>query len=210
MLGFADSLVIDIDLWQPGLTPKAKAGSVVAANRSVLLTAVVGDVSRALNATTNYTWTLDQRTFGPSSFPELNYTFHSNTSYFIQMVAMSNITLGGQIVTKLGTTSKTISAKNEIKYMNITGNTWLKDGALLELKVNCSGGDEPFWYCYDFFKTKRENYSCDREMFQTSDCFFPITHYFPKNGTYFLEIGIYNEVNYQHKSISIKVYESKL
>ena len=201
--------MIDLNLSQSGLSPKAIANSIVAANRTVQLGAVINDVTRSLNATTNYTWTLDGRTFGPSSSPELNYTFHANRTYELKVMAMSNITLDDAIITKLGRIERNISAKNEIKLMNVSGNTWLKDGALLELKVNCSGGDSPFWYCYDFFKTKKDNYTCNHEMFQTSDCYFPITHYFPRNGTYFLEICIYNDVNYQHKSISVKVYESK-
>ena len=204
-----DGLKVDINLKQSGILDTALSNSIVAANRNVEILAEIHGSDFVKNASNSYTWHLDGHTLGPFSSPELNYTFAKNKSYALNLVIISNITLpNSSNITKLGNKDQTIFVKNEIKEMNVSGNTWLLDGALLRLTVNCTGGDPPFRYCYNFFHTKQKNYSCVPQIYE-NNCYFPITHYFPKNGTYFIEIMIFNDLNFKHKTISVKVYDSE-
>ena len=197
-------------LLQSGISDEALSKSLVAANRTVQLSAqIIGHSHFLKNSTTSYTWKLDSRTFGPNSSPDLNYTFPMNKSYDLNLVVISNISLPESNLTKVGEKTFQITAKNEIKYMNVTGNTWLQDGALLELRVNCSGGDGPFKYCYEFSQKKRENFTCDPKKLWRSECYFPITRYFPKNGTYYINIAVFNDLNFKNKTITVTVYDSK-
>ncbi|XP_054159419.1 uncharacterized protein LOC128957643 [Oppia nitens] len=204
-----NGLAGSINIQQSGLPDKALNQSLVATNRTVEMNAVINDGSHSLkNASISYTWIVDSHKFGPNNSSSNNVNFTESKDYDINVVIMCNITRGNTTLNKLGRFSRQIRARNSIKEVVVKGNTWLQDGAVLHLEVNCTGGDKPFWHCYQFSKNFRPNFTCDKELiYSNNDCFFPITHYFRENGTYYVDIGVYNDVTYINKSIKINVYE---
>jgi hypothetical protein len=203
-----DGLAGAINISQSGVSEKSLIDSIVATNRTVTATAVINDGSHFLkNASISYMWVVDGRTYTDAV---LNYNFTRDVTYDIVVIVMVNITQPNQKITKLGKFTREIRAKNAIKELNVSGNTWLLHGALLQLNVNCTGGSLPFWYCWDSYPNKIINYSCSgKDLIYINERSFPIMHYFPKNGTYFIEIALYNDVDFKRKTIQVNVYDSK-
>ncbi|CAG2109530.1 unnamed protein product [Medioppia subpectinata] len=204
-----DTLAGNINITQSGVSQKALTDGIVATNREVQLMAQINYGSHVLknSSVCNYTWVLESKTHDANPSPVFKYNFTTNATFEVEVIIFCNISYMKTNISKFGHFTTTIKAKNEIQGLNVTGNTWLLDGALLQLKVHCRAGDKPFWYCYEFSKKLRPNYTCSKELIHTNDCYFPITHYFPYNGTYYIDIGIYNDVNFVNKTIKVNVYD---
>lgn len=200
-------MIGNITLFQDEAKEDALKDGFVIANKSVNLTAVISDPSHFFqNASIEYSWYIDDKTFSKAN-NVLPYNFTEVKEYNVFVILMANVTMPGKNLTKVGKFVLPVKARNDIKVVNVTGNTWVKHDSLLHLDVNCTGGSGPFWYCYDFSYNKTSNFTCsDGELIFKKNCSFSLQYYFPKTGKYFVEIGILNDVDYKHKTIQVNVF----
>ena len=208
---FTEDLTCHINISQSDLDAETLQESYVIVNRTVNTTALIHDPSGYFSKASNtYYWYNGDQQYQPTALPQMNFNFTMEKDYNISVFIKSNLTNQVKGLVKAGRTYRVIKAKNPISDINVVGNTWLDFGELLQLNVSCSSGSKPFWYCLRIRDNKVDNFTClHRERIYTEECSFPIIHYFPKNATYYVQIGINNPVSFSNKTIKVNVFKSK-
>lgn len=102
-----------------------------------------------------------------------------------------------------------VDARTPLSSLNVTGNTWLKHGDLLDLNVGCNGSG-PWQYCWSI-KTSGYNVT-GREMCldaqdMTLECSFPVVWYFREPGTYDILLILTNGVSTRRELVHVNVYK---
>jgi len=102
-----------------------------------------------------------------------------------------------------------VDARRPLTALNVTGNTWLKHGQLLDLEVTCDGSG-PWRYCWSI---KQNGYNvsgqelCLDPQSMVTDCSFPVVWYFREAGTYDVLLVLSNGVSIQRELVNINVYK---
>lgn len=165
----------------------------------------------------DYTWTLT----GPNTTTSATlhdgaafvHNFTSAGQYSLTVDITANISTSSDISTALvkkGTVKQNMYVKHPIKNAVLVGNNLVKNGSLLHLNVSCNGSSN-FMICYFFSDTNSSN-SCftSGAPIVVDACFQEISHYFPKNGTQFINVGIRNDVSETTLHSKITIYKGKL
>ena len=162
-----------------------------------------------LNSTLiDYSWTLT----GPNSSQiihdslKFDQNFTLIGQYKLDLKIMANITSYSNMVLS-GTKTKTIDIKSPITNANVIGNNFVMNGSLLHLNITCNGSSN-FMICY-YFTDSKSNKSCINSAIVVTDCFLHISHYFPQNGTQYVNIGVRNDVSETMVHTKITVYKGK-
>ena len=102
-----------------------------------------------------------------------------------------------------------VDARQPLTALNVTGNTWLKHGQLLDLEVTCDGSG-PWRYCWSIkqngYNVSGEEICLDPQAMVT-DCSFPVVWYFREAGTYDVLLVLSNGVSIQRELVNINVYK---
>lgn len=154
----------------------------------------------------NFSWTVT----GPNSTSihdgsNFNHNFTTVGQYNLEVDITANLT--SYSIVKKGKLSQPVYIKSAISKVNVTGNNFVKNGSLLYLNVSCSGSSN-FKICYYFTETI-SNKSCFESAIVVNDCFLEIRHYFGKNGSQFVNIGVQNDVSDWMSSTKITIYKGK-
>lgn len=163
----------------------------------------------------SYDWTLT----GP------NTTVHSSLSgpvapfvhnftapgqYVLSVDISANISSsssGTQTLVKKGTVKENVYVKQPISKAQLIGNNLVKNGSLLHLNVTCTGSSN-FMICY-FFSEVNSSASCftSGSPIVVDACFQEVSHYFPNNGTQYINVGIRNDVSETTLHSKITIYK---
>lgn len=207
---YLDSLddFLIIDAKQDGL-PSYTPSSNFVINRQVNFTAQLQSNSFLKQNTTkiNYQWSLQGPKLNETKMSGFffQYEFNNSGEYSLNLQATAEIESIG--LNKSGHSTSTFYLKVPLSNVKIDGNTFVENGSLLQLNVTCDGSSN-FRFCHDFNNTK-SNESCFNSAKVLDKCSYPITHYFPHNGTQYVNIGIRNDVSDTYRNIKITIYKSK-
>ena len=106
---------------------------------------------------------------------------------------------------KMAIFAKKVISKQPIVNMNVSGETFMKHGAIVNLKIDCTGS-APWLYCWEI-KEKGYNITgnetCSNPSLEKEFCEFPIIWYFRNSDTYNLLVVITNDVS-SHIEVGLK------
>ncbi|XP_023218164.1 uncharacterized protein LOC111620476 [Centruroides sculpturatus] len=121
------------------------------------------------------------------------YNFTTAGDYRISVMIIAIGLDGGEnfqnkFKTKWGHFTKDITVKEPISKINVSGNTWLKHGDLLNINVSCDGSDPSFEYCWEIvpFNESKANFTCT-DPIVTTTCNFIIVRYFHEVGLHYIK-----------------------
>ena len=165
---------------------------------------ILSDHSTSLD----YSWTLSgpNSTNVASNETSLIHNFTQVGEYDLAVNIIANITRFSTV--KQGKVSQKIYIKAPISNVNIVGNNFVVNGSLLNLNISCNGSSN-FMICY-YFTESKANRSCFDRAKTLDTCFLPISHYFPQNGTHYLNIGIQNDVSEVMNNTKITIYKGSM
>lgn len=181
-------------------------------NKTVLFTGNLISSNSILNSNftkLDYSWSLS----GPNSSlihdnsTKFSYNFTSSVDYTLNLEVTANITpRDGDPVIKKGKISKSIKIRTPLSNVNVNGNNFVKNGSLLDMNITCNGSAN-YQICY-FFTDSISNKSCFDSAIVVTDCFLHVSHYFPENGTQYLNYAVRNDVSDQSHYTKITIYKS--
>ncbi|KAF7492940.1 hypothetical protein SSS_05054 [Sarcoptes scabiei] len=170
----------------------------------------VADVSAssvlARNSTVlDYHWILEGNDINKTEFKTktFQYIFSSVNSYQITLKISAIINPEQKRIS--GKTASNIFIKSPIENVTVSGNIFVENGSLLNLNIRCNGSSK-FLFCHRFSSIK-SNTSCFQSGSIFDHCQYNVMHYFPQNGTKYVNIGIRNDVSTVFKNIKITVYK---
>jgi len=144
-----------------------------------------------------------------------NSTFKKNDGVSLTYDAIhQNVTLKESLdrpnnSVKMAIFAKKVISKQPIVNMNVSGDTMLKHGALVDLNIDCTGS-APWLYCWEI-KEKGYNITgnetCSSPSLAKQYCEFPILWYFRNSDTYNLLVVITNDVSSHIEVIPVTIYE---
>ncbi|XP_055932786.1 uncharacterized protein LOC129962811 [Argiope bruennichi] len=107
---------------------------------------------------------------------------------------------------RYGFFERTITAKDPVTYVNISGNPFLYHGDKLNLNVTCNGSP-PYQYCFQVLKRNASstNFTCMNPSTFTT-CHMEIIKYFQNDGMYQIGIYVSNDVQAITRVIEVMVY----
>ncbi|XP_076323138.1 transmembrane protein 130-like [Tachypleus tridentatus] len=181
------------------------------------LTATLHDPSGFLDdAIISYSWNIDGYNIIDAG-PTLIYNFSRPGRHEIDVTVVAFIpsvsqtqnktNLSFRSHTRWGFLSQQVIAKDPIGNINVDGNLYLEHGDLLILEVSCNGSG-PYEYCWKVYDTGElpVNLTCP-EPVVTSNCSFPIVHYFSNPGLYHIGMYIANDVAHLQKGVDVQIYD---
>ncbi|XP_013792708.1 uncharacterized protein LOC106476607 [Limulus polyphemus] len=181
------------------------------------LTVTLHDPSGFLDdAIISYSWKIDGYNIIDAG-PSLIYNFSHPGRYGIDVTVVAfippvsqtqnktNFSFRGH--TRWGFLNQQVIAKDPIGNINVNGNLYLEHGDLLILEVSCNGSG-PYEYCWKVYDTGElpANLTCP-EPVVTSNCSFPIVHYFSSPGSYHIGMYIANDVAHLQKGVDVQIYD---
>ncbi|XP_042908746.2 uncharacterized protein [Parasteatoda tepidariorum] len=94
--------------------------------------------------------------------------------------------------------------------VNISGNTYLEHGQLLDLEVSCNGSG-PVDYCWKLLPSSENqtNLSCS-DPATSPECTIPILYYFRNSGDFQLAIYVSNLVSSMQRNVQVHIYDVSL
>lgn len=143
------------------------------------------------------------------SLIEVNVIAYMNTSLDERRKESSLSTVVLPPSLKSGMFRTRVDARRPLTVLNVTGNTWLKHGQLLDLEVTCDGSG-PWRYCWSI---KQNGYNvsgqetCLDPQAMVTDCSFPVVWYFRDAGIYDVLLVLSNGVSIQRELVHINVYK---
>ena len=160
----------------------------------------------------SYSWTVGESRF-TSGHPYLIHRFMDPGPQWIRAAVVARVPSYDDInITryKWGYFDAEIVVKNPFTNINITGNTYLQHGQLLNLDISCSGSG-PIDYCWKILPPSENhtNLSCS-DAVSVIECSFPIIYYFQESGDFLLAIYIDNLVSSKQRNIEIHIYDVSL
>jgi len=225
------SLNGQLELSQNGLVTQ----SIVSSVKSTSIDVKFHDPSHYLdNADIRYFWFINEVNYGQTQTGHFEYDFKpgeyniecsviadfDNSTSSKKGVSLSydaihkNVTLKEGIdrpnnSVKMAIFAKKVISKQPIVNMNVSGETFLKHGALVSLKIDCTGS-APWLYCWEI-KEKGYNITgnetCSNPSLEKQFCEFPIIWYFRNSDTYNLLVVITNDVSSHIEVIPVTIYE---
>lgn len=153
----------------------------------------------------SYEWNVEGPGVNKTKIPQktFDFVFESLNEYSISL--QISTTFPHNQMNFSGKTVKKIQIKNPITDVSISGNNFVENGSLLHLNITCNGSSN-FLLCHDFAPIK-SNDSCFESGRVLSNCDYQITHYFPENGTKYVNIGIRNDVSTVYRNVKITIYK---
>lgn len=149
-----------------------------------------------------YEWSVEGPDVNKTKFMQKTFDFVFNSSNEYSISLQTSVSFQKNFA---GTTSLAIQIKNPITNVSISGNNFVENGSLLHLNITCDGSPK-FLLCHDFSSTK-SNDSCFNSGKVSSKCDYQIIHYFPQNGTKYVNIGISNDVSLVYRNVKITIYK---
>ena len=110
---------------------------------------------------------------------------------------------------KFGVFRLQLESKEAVTALNVSGETWLKQGELLDLSLHCDGSG-PWEYCWSIKDSSYNitgNETCNDPSRLEDACVFPIIWYFRNFGAYTVFLQISNGVATTRKLVHINIYE---
>jgi len=139
----------------------------------------------------------------------LNSSRSERSSSEERSVASSSSTIVLPHSLKSGMFRTRVDARRPLTALNVSGNTWLKHGQLLDLEVTCDGSG-PWRYCWSIkqngYNVSGQEACLDPQVMMT-DCSFPVVWYFREAGTYDVLLVLSNGVSIQRELVNINVYK---
>lgn len=110
---------------------------------------------------------------------------------------------------KSGVFRSTLESRVPMNKVNISGNTWLNHGQLLDLSLTCDGTG-PWTYCWsvrdkDYNITGNE--TCSSPEILLDECSFPIMWYFRTDGIFNVLLVVSNGLTVHRQIIHVNIYE---
>lgn len=160
----------------------------------------------------SYSWTVEESRF-VSRHPYMVHQFLNTGAQWIRTRVVARIPSYDNTNMsryKWGYFDTQIVVKNPFTNFNISGNTYLQHGQLLNLDISCSGSG-PVDYCWKVLPTSENNtnLSCSHPA-TVVDCSFPIIYYFKDSGDFLLAIYVDNVVSAKQRNIEIHIYDVSL
>lgn len=165
---------------------------------------------------TSYSWNVDKEQFITVD-PCITYNFSVPGTYKITVSAVARVPVYNVFAVptrvmkyKWGYFNAVVTVKDSMTSVNLTGNTYLKHGQLLDLDVSCTGSG-PFEYCWRIFQPFEDvtNLTCPSPVV-TTKCSFPIIYYFHDSGNYRVAILVDNYVASIQRNVEVHVYDVSL
>ncbi|XP_013785686.1 uncharacterized protein LOC106469719 [Limulus polyphemus] len=194
---------------------KTNQSSIVSTDVNTTLVLVLNDVNRHLQtAKLSFTWTIEDKPFVDVG-SNLSYVFSTPGNHTVHVVVVAKLPPRGDPkdsnysddddMFMWGFFSEQIVAKAPIYNVNVSGNVYLHEEDILELKVICSGSG-PYEFCWEVLDTKQPN-SSERCRYHSTNhnCSFPVTHVFPRPGFYRIRLFLSNGVDRRVENIDVNV-----
>ncbi|XP_035227414.1 uncharacterized protein LOC118199631 [Stegodyphus dumicola] len=160
----------------------------------------------------SYSWSIEETRF-TTTVPYKIHVFNETGTQLIRGAVVARVpSYDGTNSShfKWGYFDGELIAKDPFTNFNISGNTYLQHGQLLDLDITCNGSG-PVDYCWKILPPKENetNLSCI-EPVSANECSFPIIYYFHESGDYMLAIYVDNLVSSVQRNIEIHIYDVSL
>lgn len=209
MFVFADNIdeFFSIEGLQDGL-PSYTQNYYFATNRTVNITAKLAEQNTYLadpNTQYNFTWTLKSKTLNETTYKArtFNYSFISAEDYDLSLNISASFEMNGKKMNFVGHLSHSLSLRIPLPDVTYQGKLFVENGSLLNLNFTWCGASPDYQFCYGFNLMNMSNFSCFDSAIILSECHYDIRHYFPHNGTQYVNIGVRNDVS--EKSFVAKI-----
>ncbi|GFR18569.1 uncharacterized protein TNCT_473971 [Trichonephila clavata] len=158
-----------------------------------------------------YSWTIEEDHFTTDQSYKL-HTFTEAGPHLIRVAVVGRVPFypdKNGYRYKWGYFGDEITIKDPIVHINISGNTYLEHGQLLDLDISCNGSG-PVDYCWKILPPSKNssNFSCT-DVVTSTECSFPILYYFRDSGDYQLAIHVNNLITSLEREIEVHIYDGK-
>lgn len=191
-----------IEVFQGGeVVPRGKY--VNSANDTNIRTKLYDPTNFFSKAYIYHMWYLDSERLPSESGPNLTHVFPPGDTKVLVVVTAYHPSLGY----REGSFSVLVKSREPIEFINVTGNTMLTRGDILDIEVEC-GGSSPWSYCWRpvlHLNETNDGISCS-DVMTTNDCTFRIIYLFPQAGRYKVFVNISNDVNRKEKMIDVSIF----
>ncbi|GAB6025938.1 hypothetical protein CHUAL_011907 [Chamberlinius hualienensis] len=200
-----DRILGRLEVFQNGTD--SKRSGLIAANTLTNVSFTVHDPYNYFNGSFSYySWGM-----GDLTFPPISYFLHNFTSakhyHLILVVSILVQPENEKPRAYFGSYSMNLEAKDPIKISNVTGETSIQHGDLLDMEISCEGST-PLNYCWYFTQlTVNTSTVVCEEPYATSYCNFVVVRYFKKSGNYKLVLIIDNEIDHKVFMYNINVFQ---
>lgn len=215
---FADNLndFFAIEGAQEGL-PSYTTNYFFATNRTVNITAKLAEQNTYLaepSTRYNFTWTLKSKTLNETTYKArtFNYSFIKAEDYDVSLNISAAFQLNGNEMHLVGHLATPFYVRIPLTIANLTfhGNNYVKNGQLLNLNISWCGASANYQFCYDFSYGNVSNTTCFDSPITLRQCYYNIRHYFPHNGTQYVNFGVRNDVSEIATAVKITIYKGLL
>ncbi|KAG8178405.1 hypothetical protein JTE90_005295 [Oedothorax gibbosus] len=162
----------------------------------------------------SYSWWIGEERFTTDT-PFKVHQFHTSGPQWVRASVVGRIPSYDRSTVvryKWGYFDADIIVKDPFHNINISGNTYLEHGQLLNLDISCNGSG-PVEYCWKVLPTvhgtNQTNLSC-ADPVAVNDCSFPILYYFRDSGDYRLAIYVSNLVTSLQRDVEVHIYDVSL
>ncbi|XP_067136714.1 transmembrane protein 130-like [Centruroides vittatus] len=184
-----------------------------AVNKSINFTAVIYDPNGFfLDRQLLYFWDINNnKVVNEGSTFLYNFTTAGDYRISVMIIAIGidgDENFQDKFKTKWGHFTKDITVKEPISKINVSGNTWLKHGDLLNINVSCDGSGPSFEYCWEIvpFNESKANFTCIYPIVTTT-CNFIIVRYFHEVGLHYIKTFFSNYISSKQKTIEVRIYD---
>ncbi|XP_054722467.1 uncharacterized protein LOC129232340 [Uloborus diversus] len=200
-----------------GTIPDSNERHFAATNQSVQISLQLHLPQRIMSsAEFTYSWNIED-VRRSTSMPQTVHRFQNTGRQWIRAavvarlppIKMEDVPADASYSYKWGYFEGEIYIKDPFDYINITGNTYLQRGQLLNLDIECNGTG-PVDYCWKVLPPgKNQSLSCTDPV-TIPECRFPILYYFRDTGEFLLAVHVDNVVSHLQKHIRIQIYDVSL
>lgn len=189
-----------IKVSQPGLSPRKP--NIVATNIEAVIEFALHDPHHFFNNSIFYGWFIngDRMETSEQSF---KYNFTEAKNYDVTAIVSTMVMAPYYALSVMN-----LKARDPIQMLNISGQTSLNHGDLLDVEVACTGS-APYSYCW-YFTQGEVNGSTEKctDPSMTTSCDMIIIRYFQKAGNYKLVVIIDNDIDHKVTTYNINVFAS--
>lgn len=194
-----ETIIGEIQVLQPGVRPRNP--NFVATKTTATMNFALYDPYHFFNETIYYAWFINGGASGSSQ--SFNYSFIEAKNYDVMLIVTA---VKKEMYFKSSVLN--LKARDPIQMLNITGQTSISHGDLLDLEVACTGS-MPYSYCWHFTQSE-VNVTTEKclDPTMTTSCDIIIIRYFQKAGNYKLVVVIDNDIDHKVTVYNVNVFAS--